>query len=150
MRVYEGSRGIAEPDRGCVLTIGNLDGLHLGHQALIGAVIERAGVLGVPKAVYTFDPHPVQVLFPERAQPRLMSADQLEDGFRTPIVRPPPMASVSYVGTGILLATMYHLTHRAAARNGADSPWRSRLAERTSPTSSISSSFAKGPQTACV
>ena len=88
MRVYEGSRGIAEPDRGCVLTIGNLDGLHLGHQALLSAVTERAGVLGVAKAVYTFDPHPVQVLYPERAQPRLMSADQLE------VFKPPTATSL--------------------------------------------------------
>jgi riboflavin kinase/FMN adenylyltransferase len=44
--------------RGCVATIGNFDGVHLGHQHMIAAVRERAGALGVPGAVVTFEPTP--------------------------------------------------------------------------------------------
>jgi riboflavin kinase/FMN adenylyltransferase len=43
---------------GCVLTIGALDGLHIGHQTLIRHARQRALKLGVPLVVYTFDPPP--------------------------------------------------------------------------------------------
>jgi riboflavin kinase/FMN adenylyltransferase len=52
--------------RGAV-TIGNFDGLHLGHQALL----HKACSLGGPVIVMTFDPHPVQVLYPEKELRRL-------------------------------------------------------------------------------
>jgi riboflavin kinase/FMN adenylyltransferase len=77
MRVYEGSAGLGEATRGCVLTVGNFDGLHLGHRALLEAVRARARALGRSTAVYTFDPHPRRVLFPDRPQPRLMTFPQL-------------------------------------------------------------------------
>ncbi len=78
MRVYRGSENLAPEDRGCVLTIGNFDGVHLGHQALLGAVVERAQGLGQPAAVYTFDPHPRRVLQPEDSPPLITTWDQLE------------------------------------------------------------------------
>lgn len=56
----------------CVLTIGNFDGLHLGHQAILRAVVTRARELGICPAVLTFDPHPVRILAPQHA-PRLIS-----------------------------------------------------------------------------
>lgn len=77
MRVYEGSAGLGEATRGCVLTVGNFDGLHLGHRALLEAVRARGRALGRSTAVYTFDPHPRRVLFPDRPQPRLMTFPQL-------------------------------------------------------------------------
>jgi riboflavin kinase/FMN adenylyltransferase len=77
MRVYEGSAGLGEATRGCVLTVGNFDGLHLGHRALLEAVRARGRALGRSTALYTFDPHPRRVLFPERPQPRLMTFPQL-------------------------------------------------------------------------
>ncbi|WP_273888523.1 hypothetical protein [Rubrobacter naiadicus] len=43
---------------GSVITIGAFDGVHRGHQALIGKAVERAAELGVPAVVYTFDPPP--------------------------------------------------------------------------------------------
>ncbi len=61
-----------EPPRGAVLTIGNFDGVHLGHQELLRLVVERAGELGVTPAAVTFDPHPLKVLHPEAA-PRLLT-----------------------------------------------------------------------------
>ena len=56
----------------CVLTIGNFDGLHLGHQAILKAVVDRARELRIVPAVLTFDPHPVRILAPAHA-PRLIS-----------------------------------------------------------------------------
>jgi riboflavin kinase / FMN adenylyltransferase len=62
-----------------VVTIGNFDGVHLGHQALMVRVAERAKDLGANSIVYTFDPHPIAVLKPERAQARLFDIqDQAE------------------------------------------------------------------------
>ncbi|MDQ7006777.1 MAG: riboflavin biosynthesis protein RibF [Acidobacteriota bacterium] len=56
---------------GIVATIGNFDGLHLGHQAIMARVTSRAADLSLASAVVTFHPHPLRVLRPERA-PRLM------------------------------------------------------------------------------
>lgn len=49
-----------------VLTIGNFDGVHLGHQHLFAKVKERAAQIGGETIVYTFDPHPMEILAPER------------------------------------------------------------------------------------
>jgi riboflavin kinase/FMN adenylyltransferase len=78
MRVQQGSEPFSPRDRGAVLTIGNFDGVHLGHRAVILSAIERARYLGSPAIVYTFDPHPRRVLDPDRAQPLLMNPRQLE------------------------------------------------------------------------
>jgi riboflavin kinase/FMN adenylyltransferase len=56
----------------CVLSIGNFDGLHLGHQSILRRVVERARQLRVRPAVLTFAPHPVSVLAPNVA-PKLIS-----------------------------------------------------------------------------
>jgi riboflavin kinase/FMN adenylyltransferase len=77
MRTYDGSEGFPLPERGCVLTVGNFDGVHRGHQALLAAVVERARALGRPAAVYTFDPHPRRVLHPDAPSPLLMTRAQL-------------------------------------------------------------------------
>ena len=52
-----------------VATIGNFDGVHLGHQAVIAEVIARARFLGGQSLAITFDPHPARVLRPEQPQP---------------------------------------------------------------------------------
>jgi riboflavin kinase/FMN adenylyltransferase len=77
MRVYAGSESLDAEARGCVLTVGNFDGLHLGHQALLDAVLSRARALGTRAALYTFDPHPRRVLSPDAAPAQLMGWDQL-------------------------------------------------------------------------
>ncbi len=62
-----------------VITIGNFDGVHLGHQHLIDAVVTDARESGVHSAVVTFDPLPLEVLRPEVRLPRLTStADRLD------------------------------------------------------------------------
>ena len=54
-----------------VLTIGNFDGVHLGHHSLLHEVVAAARQRGVPACVYTFDPPPRAVLAPSQAQPRI-------------------------------------------------------------------------------
>ena len=56
---------------GTVVTMGNFDGIHLGHQALVRNTVEESKRLGYPSTVLTFDPHPLKVLAPEHA-PRLI------------------------------------------------------------------------------
>ena len=77
MRFYEGSAELAGAAAGCVLTVGNFDGVHLGHQSLLRAVLDRGQALGKPTALYTFDPHPRRVLASDGSPPRLMTWDQL-------------------------------------------------------------------------
>ena len=50
----------------CVLSIGNFDGLHLGHQKILKTVVKRAKELGLHSTVMTFSPHPMRVLAPQR------------------------------------------------------------------------------------
>ena len=53
-------------------TLGNFDGLHLGHQAVIAELVGSARARGGTSVAVTFDPHPLSVVHPERA-PRLLS-----------------------------------------------------------------------------
>jgi riboflavin kinase / FMN adenylyltransferase len=83
MRVFDGSAALAGQTRGCVVTIGNFDGLHLGHQALLREVVDYSHARGRAAAVYTFDPHPRRILQPSDPVPRITSRDQLEHGLRS-------------------------------------------------------------------
>jgi riboflavin kinase/FMN adenylyltransferase len=71
-------QGLPQPinERPTLLTIGVFDGVHLGHQHLIGSVVRRAQLLGCQSAVLTFDPHPDVVLHPERERHALASLDE--------------------------------------------------------------------------
>jgi riboflavin kinase/FMN adenylyltransferase len=80
MRLFHGYEN-AEIARPVVLTLGVFDGLHLGHQLIIGRVIERARHLGAVPTVLTFDPHPRAVLHPESAPPLLQTFDQKVEAF---------------------------------------------------------------------
>jgi riboflavin kinase/FMN adenylyltransferase len=76
MRVYrslEEARGKFGPS---VLTIGNFDGVHVGHQQLFREVVRRAEASGWSPSVLTFHPHPTQVVAPERAPKLLSTLDQ--------------------------------------------------------------------------
>jgi riboflavin kinase/FMN adenylyltransferase len=55
----------------CVVTIGVFDGVHRGHQRIIGRAVEKARELGVPSVVLTFDPHPMEVVRPGSHPPML-------------------------------------------------------------------------------
>lgn len=63
---------LAPSEVGCV-TIGNFDGVHLGHQALLASVVERARRYGLPAAVVTFDPHPVRFFRGPALEPFLIT-----------------------------------------------------------------------------
>jgi riboflavin kinase/FMN adenylyltransferase len=55
----------------CVVTIGVFDGVHRGHQQLIGRAVQRARELDLPSVVLTFDPHPSEVVRPGSHPPVL-------------------------------------------------------------------------------
>ena len=57
----------------CVVTVGVFDGVHRGHQQIVGRAVQRAEVLGVPTVVLTFDPHPSEVVRPGSHPPMLTS-----------------------------------------------------------------------------
>ncbi len=63
-------------DRPTVLTIGVFDGVHRGHQHLIGSTVRRARDIGWQSAVLTFDPHPDMVIHPERERLYLTSLEE--------------------------------------------------------------------------
>jgi len=62
-------------DEGCVLSIGNFDGFHLGHRKVVGTCLERSRALGVASTVLTFEPHPLEVLSPDRAPRRIATPE---------------------------------------------------------------------------
>jgi len=74
MEIIRGLKNLSANQRGCVASIGNYDGVHLGHQAVIRQLIAKGDELDLPKMVITFDPHPQEFFSPDRSPPRLMSA----------------------------------------------------------------------------
>ena len=72
----DGNSPIAAAYRGGVVALGNFDGVHAGHQAVIGAAVAEARARGVPALVATFDPHPVRHFKPDAAPFRLTTLDQ--------------------------------------------------------------------------
>lgn len=114
MKVYSDPLGVDEPPRGAVLTIGNFDGVHLGHQGILRYVVERADGLGTVGAAMTLDPHPIKLLRPRMA-PKLLST--LEQ-------------RLELIGrTGIEVALVVPFTHRLA-RMPAESFVKDVLVER--------------------
>ncbi|HEY2830735.1 MAG TPA: bifunctional riboflavin kinase/FAD synthetase [Thermoanaerobaculia bacterium] len=68
--------------RHCIATIGNFDGMHVGHQAIIRGIVERAQELGRPSAVVTFQPHPLSVVAPGRVPKQILTVAQKEELLR--------------------------------------------------------------------
>ncbi|PYQ29297.1 MAG: bifunctional riboflavin kinase/FAD synthetase [Acidobacteria bacterium] len=68
--------------RGCVATIGNFDGMHIGHQELVRGVVERALELGRPSTVITFHPHPLSIVAPDRVPKQILTLSQKEELLR--------------------------------------------------------------------
>lgn len=69
--------------RPTVLTLGVFDGLHLGHQAIVRTVVERALLADAAPTLITFDPHPRQVLKPDTAPPLLQTVHQKMEGLKS-------------------------------------------------------------------
>lgn len=78
MRVYEGLNGLRHRYEKIVVALGNFDGIHLGHQRLIGEAVATSRRNNGTSAVLTFDPHPLAVLRPEMAPPMLLSRESKE------------------------------------------------------------------------
>lgn len=73
MELIRGLHNLRPRHRGCVATIGAFDGVHLGHQAVIAHLREKAAQLGMPSAVIVFEPLPREFFAPVQAPPRIMS-----------------------------------------------------------------------------
>ena len=71
MQLFRGLPDSADRHRPIALTIGNFDGVHRGHQAMLARLSEAAEDLALPSAVLTFDPHPREFFAPGAAPPRL-------------------------------------------------------------------------------
>jgi riboflavin kinase / FMN adenylyltransferase len=70
--------GIPESLKGSIVALGNFDGFHLGHQAVVGRAVARAFHERRPVLVATFDPHPVRYFKPDLPPFRLTTLDQRE------------------------------------------------------------------------
>ncbi|MFC3608759.1 bifunctional riboflavin kinase/FAD synthetase [Stutzerimonas tarimensis] len=71
MQLVRGLHNLQPEHRGCVATIGNFDGVHRGHQAILARLRARAVELGVPSCVVIFEPQPREFFAPEQAPARL-------------------------------------------------------------------------------
>ncbi len=72
MRLIRGLTHLEPLQNGCVLTIGNFDGVHLGHKAVINKLAKRGRALGLPVVVMTFEPQPLEYFMGDNAPSRLM------------------------------------------------------------------------------
>ena len=76
MERLDGGASVSAPYRGGVVALGNFDGFHLGHQAVVGRAVDRAKAEGRPAIVATFDPHPKGFFRPDSEPFRLTTLDQ--------------------------------------------------------------------------
>jgi riboflavin kinase/FMN adenylyltransferase len=76
MQIIKHLEEIETPIRNAVVTIGNFDGVHIGHQALLHTVIEKAHAVGGSAVAITFDPHPIRVLAPNGQPPLITLMEQ--------------------------------------------------------------------------
>ena len=71
MQFIRGIYNLPPGHQGCVATIGNFDGIHLGHQAVIGQLAEKAADLSLPSVLISFEPQPMEFFLPDKAPARL-------------------------------------------------------------------------------
>src|SRR3990172_1257886 len=71
MEVVRGLHNLRPRHRGCVATLGNFDGVHLGHQAVIGQLAEKAQELRLPTLAMIFEPQPLEYFRPDQTPARL-------------------------------------------------------------------------------
>jgi len=76
MEVFEGYRALFRPLSAPAVALGNFDGVHRGHQALIEAAVQDAAARDADSVVYTFEPHPAKVLAPELAPAQITTLDR--------------------------------------------------------------------------
>lgn len=78
MERLDGAVAVPAHLRGGIVALGNFDGFHRGHQAVVGRAVERARAEGRPAIVATFDPHPMRYFRPQTPPFRLTTLDQRE------------------------------------------------------------------------
>lgn len=66
VQIVRGLRNLVKKPPAPIVTLGNFDGVHLGHQEIFRRVIQKAGSIRGTSIVYTFDPHPLKILAPEQ------------------------------------------------------------------------------------
>lgn len=71
MQLIRGLHNLRPFADGCVATIGNFDGVHLGHQAIFKQLMEQGKRLGLPVGMVFFEPQPAEFFAPDRAEPRI-------------------------------------------------------------------------------
>jgi len=71
MKLIRGIHNLSQAPYGCVLTIGNFDGVHRGHQALLQGLREEGRALGLPVMVMIFEPQPLELFAGEKSPARL-------------------------------------------------------------------------------
>ncbi|HSX56014.1 MAG TPA: bifunctional riboflavin kinase/FAD synthetase [Sphingomonas sp.] len=76
MERLDGAASVPAHLRGGIVALGNFDGFHLGHQAVVGRAVTRARAEGRPAIVATFDPHPMRYFRPDTPAFRLTTLDQ--------------------------------------------------------------------------
>jgi len=76
MVLVEHIENIEKPYKNAVITIGNFDGVHIGHQVLFHKVMEKAGILKGTSIVMTFEPHPMRILKPNGHLPLITLYEQ--------------------------------------------------------------------------
>jgi riboflavin kinase/FMN adenylyltransferase len=76
MERLDGGSAVPAGLRGGIVALGNFDGFHRGHQAVVGRAVERARAEGRPALVATFDPHPMRLFKPNVPPFRLTTLDQ--------------------------------------------------------------------------
>ncbi|AGL01296.1 bifunctional riboflavin kinase/FAD synthetase [Desulfoscipio gibsoniae] len=75
MRIYKDWVGLKDKYKDIVVGLGNFDGIHLGHQRLIGDLVAKSQAVGGTPTVFTFVPHPLAVLNPQGAPPLILPPD---------------------------------------------------------------------------
>ena len=73
MQLIRGLHNLRDASRGCVLSIGNYDGVHLGHQALLAELRQHSAETGLPATVLTFEPTPREYFAPAQAPRRVLT-----------------------------------------------------------------------------
>ena len=76
MKLVRDLKDIRKPPPGTVLTIGNFDGVHLGHREIFRKVVRKARAIQGTAAVLTFEPHPLRLLAPDKAPPRINTPEE--------------------------------------------------------------------------
>ena len=79
MEFVRGEHNITSRHYGCVASVGNYDGIHIGHQQVIHSLVARGRKMQLPVTIISFEPHPLEFFVPDAAPSRLMSVrDKIE------------------------------------------------------------------------